>query len=113
MRSPEAAASLRMPRSCDEGLELWGRAPTYPEGSEIRVRRSSCICCTYDSDIIRIGWLSFSLLGPSTRLEVMTCYMSQSRVRRGEDASQGSRLHLRAEKRKPTKDFSCAPSTKP
>ncbi|OWM85530.1 hypothetical protein CDL15_Pgr013179 [Punica granatum] len=33
---------LGMPRSRDEGLELWGRAPTYPEWSEIRVRRSSC-----------------------------------------------------------------------
>ncbi|PKI45306.1 hypothetical protein CRG98_034306 [Punica granatum] len=31
-----AAVSLRMPRSCDKGLKLWGRAPTYPEGSEIR-----------------------------------------------------------------------------
>ncbi|PKI53393.1 hypothetical protein CRG98_026233 [Punica granatum] len=47
------AVSLRMPWSCDEGLELWGRAPTYPEGSKIRVRRSSCVCCTYDPSIIR------------------------------------------------------------
>ncbi|PKI57932.1 hypothetical protein CRG98_021681 [Punica granatum] len=42
---------LGMPRSCDEGLELWGRAPTYPEGSEIRVRRSSCVCSTCDPGI--------------------------------------------------------------
>ncbi|PKI79310.1 hypothetical protein CRG98_000324 [Punica granatum] len=26
---------------CDEGLELWGEAPTYPVGSGIRVSRSS------------------------------------------------------------------------
>ncbi|OWM83051.1 hypothetical protein CDL15_Pgr005080 [Punica granatum] len=45
------AVSLRMPRSCDEGLELWGRAPTYPKGSEIRVRRSSCVCSTCDPGI--------------------------------------------------------------
>ncbi|OWM63455.1 hypothetical protein CDL15_Pgr020656 [Punica granatum] len=41
-----AAASLRMPRSCDEGLELWGGTPTYPEGSGIRARSSSC-CLQY------------------------------------------------------------------
>ncbi|OWM90303.1 hypothetical protein CDL15_Pgr014141 [Punica granatum] len=40
-----------MPRSCDEGLELWSRAPTYPEGSEIRVRRSFCVCSTCDLGI--------------------------------------------------------------
>ncbi|OWM65541.1 hypothetical protein CDL15_Pgr023811 [Punica granatum] len=31
------ACSLEMPRSCDEGLELWGGAPMYPDGSGIRV----------------------------------------------------------------------------
>ncbi|PKI63563.1 hypothetical protein CRG98_016043 [Punica granatum] len=43
---------LGMPQSCDEGLDLCGGAPTYPEGSKIRVCRSSCVCCTCDPDII-------------------------------------------------------------
>ncbi|PKI72245.1 hypothetical protein CRG98_007319 [Punica granatum] len=47
-----ATASLRMPRSCDEELELWGGVPTYPKGLGIIVCRSSCVCCTYDPGII-------------------------------------------------------------
>ncbi|OWM72705.1 hypothetical protein CDL15_Pgr009162 [Punica granatum] len=50
-----ATASLRMPRSCDEELELWGGVPTYPKGLGIIVCRSSCVCCTYDPGIIRDG----------------------------------------------------------
>ncbi|PKI78398.1 hypothetical protein CRG98_001219 [Punica granatum] len=74
----EEAVSLGMPRSCDEGNELWGRVPMYPEESGIKVCRGSRLCCT------------FSLVGFSPQLEVATCYMNQSRVRQGKDASQGS-----------------------
>ncbi|PKI67533.1 hypothetical protein CRG98_012117, partial [Punica granatum] len=49
---------------------------------------------------------------PFAQLEVATCYMSLSCVCQGEDASQGSQLPLHAEKRKPAKDFSRAPSMK-
>ncbi|OWM77819.1 hypothetical protein CDL15_Pgr004513 [Punica granatum] len=36
-----ATVSLRMPRLCDEGLELWGGVPTYPEVLGIKVCYSS------------------------------------------------------------------------
>ncbi|PKI73156.1 hypothetical protein CRG98_006443 [Punica granatum] len=49
---------------------------------------------------------------PFTRLGIAACYMGHTRVRRGEDASQGSRPYLRAEKRKPTKDVSRTQSTR-
>ncbi|PKI42623.1 hypothetical protein CRG98_036986 [Punica granatum] len=59
-----------MPRSRDEGSELWGSVPMYPEESGIRVCRGFRLCCT------------FSLVRPSPQLEVATCYMGQTRVRR-------------------------------
>ncbi|OWM90782.1 hypothetical protein CDL15_Pgr002705 [Punica granatum] len=55
-----------MPRSRDEGNELWCRVPMYPEESGIKVCRGSRLCCT------------FSLVGPSPQLEVATCYMGQT-----------------------------------
>ncbi|OWM69336.1 hypothetical protein CDL15_Pgr003937 [Punica granatum] len=95
----EAAASLGMPWSCDEGNELWGGVLTYPEESGIRVCHGSRLC--------RI----FSLVGPSPSLKSRPATWPNARPS-GEDASQGSQLHLHAEKRKLAKDFSRAPSMK-
>ncbi|PKI58158.1 hypothetical protein CRG98_021446 [Punica granatum] len=76
-------SSLGMPRSCNEGLELWGRVPTYPEGSEIRVRRSSCVCCTCDLHIIISG-----RLGDPLRVFALVMQMG-SRFRRPKCEASG------------------------